>query len=61
MDGLGVIEQSVESTLDGGLAFVTVLFACELEAQPPQRHWAIEVVVSGQALAAVDNVVTSMS
>lgn len=61
LDRLEVVEQSVDPAPDGCLAFVTVFLASELEAQPPQRHRAIKVLVSGQPLPSVDDVVNLLA
>jgi hypothetical protein len=61
LDRLEVVEQSVDRPLNGGLALAAVFFVSELEAQPPQRHRTIEVVMPGQALAAVDDVVNLLA
>src|SRR5262249_28368759 len=46
---------------DDSLAFLTVLFALNLETQSPQRHWAVEVVVPGHPLSAVNDVVNRLA
>jgi hypothetical protein len=56
LDRFEVVEERVNTAFDGSLARFSVCFAFELETQFPQRHRAVEVVVPGQTLPAINDV-----